>query len=151
MLVNVMLKTDYSPFKMIDRVERKNRRVLFRLGGYTRTIMKRLIRVRKRKVSSPGRPPFARSAKSPLRRLIAFKVTGSESVATGPLLFRSRALEPGGGKTGAQLLNEGGSAVQVNKAGRKSNVMRYRARPFIEPARKQALPKLIELIKATPL
>lgn len=128
---------------------RKNRRVLFRLGGYGRKIMRRLFGSGK-KSSQPGRPPNVHG-KSPLKLLTLFDVDlQAQSVAVGPALFRPSAPMIASSTPGPQLLNEGGTAVQTRRgAGRagKRKKLNYRARPFTDQALKTTSPKLAEFMR----
>lgn len=97
-----------TPEELLLRIERKNKRVLYKQGAYTRTTMQRSMRYTSKddKHSEPGRPPFAHKNKRKgplLRKLIKFSVDEREmSVVTGP--EASRRATP----TIPQTLDQGG-------------------------------------------
>jgi hypothetical protein len=141
----VSSKVLFDKSAILARMDRKTARALLSTGAFTRTVMKRGMRKRK-KISQPGEFPSAHDGR--LRNLIFFAhEPSSKSVVVGPLIFQSKRQTPTGGKTGAQLLNEGGTAVRRRLGGRrvaKRIVRGYRPRPFVALTRPTAAKKLME-------
>lgn len=103
------------------RMERKDKKVLFKQGAYVRRAMQRSMRYagksQKPRTSKPGEPPRAHkdNPKGPmLRKLVAFEVDlNAKSVVTGPQRF--------GAGTVPKSLNEGGT-IQTRPAQMKSKL-----------------------------
>ena len=131
-----------------DALDKKERRVLARAGGYSRSTMRRGMR-RRRGAGQEGGFPNAHSGE--LRDLIYFNYDPKEgSVSIGPLRFRNQpSWLPSGVETVPQLINEGG--IVRRKIAGKLRTRRYRKRPFVELTRQKAAPKLVEIYKQTPL
>lgn len=97
--------------------------------------------------SRPGTPPNYR--KGTLRHKIAFGFDEkSQSVIVGTERFATKT-RPAGGKTTAELINEGGAANITTPAGvtRAS----YAPRPFTPPAEAAGVVFFNQLIESTPL
>jgi hypothetical protein len=144
-MFSVSSKVFFDKPGILQRMDRKTARVLSSTGAFTRTVMKRGMRKRK-KIGGPGEFPSAHDGR--LRNLIFFSHEPStKSVVVGPLIFQSKRQVATGGKTGAQLLNEGGTAVRRRLVGRRAArrmVRRYRPRPFVALTRPTAAKKLME-------
>lgn len=101
--------------KMDQRLERKQKKVLYKQGGFLRTTMQRSMRytTKKNKHSLPGRPPLAHKGtrRGPLlRKLIAFWVDATEGVVTcGPPLTDA-------GQSVPKVLDRGGTVRKRRKA-----------------------------------
>lgn len=128
------------------RIQSKERRVLFRTGGYGRGVMRRLIR-RRKKVSPPGRPPHAHKPGATGMKDVRYAVNAQAGIVTiGHPRYPVRASRAGNNgvssvvrsrKPVPQLLNEGGSArmeITDRTRGRTSVPLNYRPRPFREKA-----------------
>lgn len=106
--MSVKVKLVMKPEELLRRIERKEKRILYKQGAYTRTSMQRSMRYTSNddKSSEPGKPPLAHKNKRRgplLRKLIKFAVDLNEmSVVTGPdLIQRSTPTIP-------QILDKGG-------------------------------------------
>lgn len=106
--MSVTVKLVMDPDKLLRRFERKEKRILYKQGAYTRKTMQRSMRYTSKddKRSEPGKPPLAHknNRKGPLlRKLIAFRVDEqAKTVTTGPTLIRSQ------GQPVPQKLDKGG-------------------------------------------
>lgn len=146
--VNTSMFLDRS--KVFKALDRKRQVVLLRTGGYTRTIMRNSMKRAKKGPgggSKPGQPPRYRIGT--LRNKIAFGFDPrTESVVVGTENFRTKT-KPAGGKTTAELINEGGTARITTPAGvtRAS----YAPRPFTPPAEAAGAVFFNDLIESTPL
>ncbi|MEM9354137.1 MAG: hypothetical protein AAGA92_14095 [Planctomycetota bacterium] len=133
------------------RREVQKRRVLYRMGRYGQQVLRRLIR-RGKKASKPGQPPRARTkkngVKSNFKKLARFFVNADDgSVSVGLMDAKFQGTRPDGGKTVAQLLNEGGPA-KINDAAVPA---RFRPRPFTDPTLDKAGPRLVEIVGSVEL
>jgi len=129
--------------KIKNRVSGGVRKKMMTFGGFVRREAKQSIRVSKKKFSSPGDPPKARSASSPIRKLIFFAYDPfKKGVVIGPLIFR-QAKE----KLTAPRLEYGGTHRIVSKRTGKRRVVRYKPRPFMVPAFEQVTMKHRNLFK----
>ncbi len=145
--------------KVMRAIDAKNRRVLVRTGAFGRRVMRGSIRPagKKGRKSDPGQPPRYHVASGEGLRLIFYSYDSqADAVSIGPLKFRQGAAQrhgdrtirtvPRGGKTVPQLLNEGGSAVQITQFASGDvvrRVARYRPRPF----RDLSLPPTVQFFK----
>jgi hypothetical protein len=88
--MSVTVKLVMKPEELLRRMERKEKRILYKQGAYTRTSMQRSMRYTSNdeKHSEAGKPPMAHKNKRRgplLRKLINFSVDlGEKSVVTGP-------------------------------------------------------------------
>lgn len=137
------------------RIRKGTRRQLGYAGGMTRKIARRSIRPATKKakrqraknlgrgirknptISKPGKPPKQHTKGRRNLKLILYAFDpGSDSLIVGPLRFKSQ-----GGPPVPALLERGGTAR------RKGRMVRYRARPFMQPALEKAAPKFPDLFK----
>ena len=143
------VKVYFERKKLVRRLRRKERRVLFRAGFWGRAYMRRLIRRRKKKISPPGQPPFAHAIGAVGMKDVRFEVELSKGrVVFGHRKYPKKKRINGGVayvissfKPVPQLLNEGGLAnqeISFLRGGGKSVPMVYRARPFREQTRNAA-------------
>ena len=129
--------------KVKTRFSRGVQRKMMMFGGFVRREAKQSIRVSKKKFSSPGDPPKARSASSPIRKLIFFASDPfKKGVVIGPLIFR-QAKE----RLTAPRLEYGGTHRIVNRRTGRRRVVRYKPRPFMTPAFEQVIKKHRKLFK----
>ena len=156
---------------VLAAMDRKERRVLGRTGGNGRRIMQNFLRsvnrgadrkfkqalidfrnrkltkkqlesARKATASTPPDPP--RQHVGTLRRMVFYAVDrDGSSVVIGPLQFQSDS-KPEGGKTGAQLLEEGGRLTIKRKQFRKT--VTVAPRPWLEDARKKTEPVMLKIL-----
>lgn len=200
-MTNVNFKMFFDRQGVAKRVDRKQRTVLVRTGGYTRTVMRNSMkkagkdksavirvvdddgnevfiddkgrvrngngrylpkahaaRVRARAAkaqtkaqrvsggSKPGQPP--RYRKGDLRKIYFGYDDRRKSVVTGPTVYRTKT-RPAGGKTTAELINEGGAAQIATPAGVTKAT--FQPRPFTPPAFDAGQKKYLELTASTPL
>jgi hypothetical protein len=115
--MSVTVKLVMKPEAVLRRFERKEKRILYKQGAYTRTTMQRSMRYTSKddKRSEPGKPPLAHKNKRRgplLRKLITFRVDENvKTVTTGPTLIRSQG-EPvprkldKGGRVGRAVLTK---------------------------------------------
>ena len=97
--------------------------MLSRFGAFVRTRAKTSIRKRKG-TSPPGSPPHSHVGL--LRKFILFAYDPTrKSVVIGPTLIRAESQAP-------RLLEHGGEAVRRTKT--RTRRLRYRPRPFMQPA-----------------
>ena len=155
-LMHISGKWSVDTHKVLSTLERKNRKVFYRLGGYCMQVMRRSMRPggKKGKKSQPGEPP--RYHEKTLRRLIFWGIKPHGlTLVVGPELFRqssaARQKLHGSITTVPQLLNEGGK-VTLKRArfvpgGTKQ---RYLPRPFIDPVQKVGNAKWKELLRTVP-
>jgi len=123
--------------KVIDRTDRTTRRVLSRFGAFVRQTARRSIRKRKR-ISQPGKPPSSHVGL--LKRRIFFGFDrDKQSVVVGPAPINQRSPYPG--VTVPELLEEGGRVRRREKGG-TTEVLHYKARPYMGPAFEKELPQL---------
>jgi len=123
--------------KVIDRTDRTTRRVLSRFGAFVRQTARRSIRKRKR-ISQPGKPPSSHVGL--LKRRIFFGYDRDrDSVVVGPAPLNQRS--PYGSTTVPELLEEGGRVRRREKGG-QTEVLHYKARPYMGPAFEKELPQL---------
>lgn len=144
MVVKVKIRTDFRRQAVRRAVKKANFNSMGRAGAFTRQIMRRSIRRRKKggKPSAPGQPP---KSTGPLREAILFEVSPQrDDVAIGPTFG-------GFGKLG-QLHEEGGTAIvkefTTSKDGRITSrkvKRKYPKRPFAQPALDKARPRLPKL------
>lgn len=122
------LKLDRS--KVLERHDRRGRTLLMRTGGYSRALMRNQMKRAPKKHPSNSKPGEApRTREGSLKRNISFAFdSGGPSVVTGPDSFATRT-KPRGGKTGAELLNEGGFASLAKPKGEKVAAA-FKPRPF---------------------
>ncbi len=140
--------------KVFAALDRKQKRIIARTGGFTMQSMRRSMRY-SRKVSLPGRPPNARRNNPLLREHTYFGIEpNANAVVVGPLHFnvkvRTFGLTVSSKVPVPQLLNEGGLATLIDH---KHKVTRahYNPRPFTPPAFEAGAQKLIELTEQIPL
>ncbi len=122
------LKLDRS--KVIQRHDRRNRTLLMRTGGYSRALMRNQMKRAPKKFPSNSKPGEApRTREGSLKRNISFAFdSAGPSVVTGPDTFATKT-KPRGGKTGAEMLNEGGFA-SLTKPGGEKVAATFKPRPF---------------------
>ncbi len=134
--------------KLVKAMDRKERKVLYRSAAYARTTMKRGMR-RRKKASGVGDYPSAHS--SEIRDTIAFAVNPSSGASiVGPLAFSKQpSWLPSGITTVPQLLNEGGTVRRIVK--KKTQIQRYKPRPFVDLTTVVAAKRLAENMKNIPL
>jgi hypothetical protein len=108
------------------------RRVLSKFGAFVRQRARTSIRKRKG-TSPPGQPPYSHVGL--LRKFILFAYDPQRrSVVIGPTLTKEGSQAP-------RLLEHGGDVVLEHKGGKARHV-RYRPRPFMQPAFVAEKPKL---------
>lgn len=106
--MSVKVKLVMKPEELLRRLERKEKRILYKQGAYTKTSMARSMRYTSKddKSSEPGKPPLAHKNKRKgplLRKLVKFHVDENEkSVVTGPDALRVQ------GQPVPQKLDKGG-------------------------------------------
>ena len=123
--------------KVTSAVDRATRRVLSKFGAFVRKRAKTSIRKRKR-VSAPGQPPSSHTGL--LKRHIYFLFSPERrSVVIGPTLLESK-------QTDAPYLLEHGDTVTRKRRGKRVR-MKYRPRPFMEPAFEKEQSQLPDLWK----
>lgn len=108
---------------------------LRRGAGLTRKIARQSIRRRKR-TSSPGQPPSSRLGL--LKRFILFGELDPLTYVIGPTAIRP-SLAP-------KALEHGGLAIvsaKTRSSGRRRWRVRIRKRPFMRPALRTAMPKIL--------
>jgi hypothetical protein len=120
---------------------------LARFAGYVRSVARRSMRRRKKGVSAPGTPPFAKSGE--LRDLLFFGYDAkSGTFVVGPLGFKGSAVpalhEHGGVAPAYGFRTLAGKAKRV-----VTGTARYPKRPFMAPALKVSLPKFAQSFKGT--
>ncbi|ADV63004.1 MAG TPA: hypothetical protein VNN10_14440 [Dehalococcoidia bacterium] len=117
--------------KVKRSVDAGTRRVLSKFGAFVR--QRARTSIRKRKGTSPtGSPPYSHVGL--LRKFILFAYDPQRrSVVIGPTLTKEGSQAP-------RLLEHGGDAVL--KEGGKARHVRYRPRPFMQPALEAEKPKL---------
>jgi hypothetical protein len=122
--------------RVIDATDKATRRVLSKFGAFVRQTARRSIHRRKRP-SRPGQPPSSHVGL--LKRRIFFGYDREKrSVVIGPAPINQRSPYPG--TTVPELLEEGGRVRRREKG--KTEVLHYKARPFMGPAYENELPKL---------
>ncbi len=115
-------------------VDAGTRRVLSRFGAFVRTRARTSIR-KKKGTSPPGSPPHSHVGL--LRKFILFAYDPQrKSVVIGPTLTKESSPAP-------RLLEHGGDAVIEDRG--KARHVRYRRRPFMQPALEAEKPKLSAL------
>jgi hypothetical protein len=120
--------------KVMRSVDAGTRKVLSKFGAFVRQRAKTSIRKRKG-TSSPGSPPYSHVGL--LRKFILFAYDPQRrSVVIGPALTKEGSQAP-------RLLEHGGDAVIVDRG--KARHVRYRPRPFMQPAFEAEKPKLSAL------
>lgn len=139
--------------RAIRRIDRKETRVLFKLGAYIRKAMQRSMRYAGKRGgksyrSKPGEPPRAhRDGRGPLlRKLIAFAVDKrTKRVATGPQIdSRSRSLAP---KPLPALLERGGTTTVFQDRKKTKPVQAFiKPRPFAAPLLTDGGKELLRLL-----
>jgi len=135
--------------KTLAHIERKQTAVLFRLGGFVLSIMRRSIRKR-RGSSKPGTPPHSHAGQ--LRRLMRFAVDKQAGeVVTGPMLFGNKSnVIPASGATIPELLNYGGRASMLVQGGERV-MAEYKPRPYVEPAQEKGQERFSKLLETVTL
>lgn len=133
----------FDSSKVIRAVDRATRRVLSKFGAYVRTAAKSSIRKRKG-ASEPGKPPSSHTGL--LKRYLYFGYEPDrQSVVIGPARMNVKSgsipetLEYGGTTTirsGRYRTNEGKRRFKSTRR------VQIAARPFMQPALQQELPKL---------
>jgi hypothetical protein len=118
--------------KVKRSVDTGTRRVFSKFGAFVRQRAKTSIRKRKG-TSPPGTPPYSHVGL--LRKSILFAYDPQrQSVVIGPTLTKEESQAP-------RLLEHGGDAV-LEEEGGKARHVRYRPRPFMQPALEGEKPKL---------
>jgi hypothetical protein len=155
--IHVSLDMFFDRQGVITRMDAKTNKVLSSAGAFSRTVMQRGMRKRK-KISSPGEYPSAHQ--NPLlREKVRFGFTGNfhdalKGVVIGPALLDSPDKEvAASGKTVPELINEGGVVMRRMVYDRNKKELRrtrqpirwkYRARPFVDLTMPKAAAKLAE-------
>ena len=117
--------------KVKRSVDAGTRKVLSKFGAFVRQRAKTSIRKRKG-ISPPGSPPYSHVGL--LRRFILFAYDPQrKSVVIGPTLTKEGSPAP-------CLLEHGGDVVIEDRG--KARRVRYRPRPFMQPALEAEKPKL---------
>ena len=108
---------------IVRRLGPAKAKAMNRAGAAQRGIMKRMVRFRKNKVSSPGSPPFAHVSSSEfgLRKIFYVYDARTEETVVGPIAGRN------GGVPGE--LDQGATVIRRGKDG-KLRSQKIRARPF---------------------
>lgn len=151
MTPRIIAKTEFYGRQVLARSERRNRRILFRVGGYARTVMRNSMK-RRKGPAPPGQPPHAHAGQ--LKNLIRFAVDNAEgSVAAGPIPFSGSDKTKHRGTLPA-LINEGGAATipdNRRRAKRRRVRVTYKPRPFTDPALELAAARLAQEFRNQPL
>jgi hypothetical protein len=117
--------------KVKRSVDAGTRKVLSKFGAFVRQRAKTSIRKRKG-TSPPGQPPYSHVGL--LRKFVLFAYDPQRrSVVIGPTLTKEGSQAP-------RLLEHGGDAVIEDRG--KARRVRYRPRPFMQPAIEAEKPKL---------
>lgn len=129
-------------------LDKKERTVLNRAGGFSKVTMSRGMR-RKKGPGPAGGYPNAHSGE--LRKLIYYNYNQNEGgVIIGPLGFSSQPKWlPAGIATVPQLINEGGTATRQVSGKQRRRV--YPPRPFVDLTLPVAAKKLADLYEEVPL
>jgi hypothetical protein len=114
--------------KIINATDKATRKALGNIGGYVRKVARNSIQKGKRP-SPPGQPPHSHVGLLKQGILYGYDAD-SKSVVVGPTLLRSRSKY---GDT-LEMIEYGGTT------NRKGKPARYRARPFMEPAKEKSAP-----------
>ena len=144
-MINMTVTYQSERLALLKRIFAKERRTLYRVGGYGRKVMRTMIK-RRKSVSPPGQPPHAHAPGGSGMKRTYFEVYPNQlNVLMGHKKHDGRARFTNGG--GAvmvsspcpvpQLLNEGGPAALLvsTSGGRQYFVPHiYRARPFRDKA-----------------
>ena len=169
-----------EPAKLSKAIDRKNRTVLNRTGGFGRKTMRRLFRTApnqrkppKRKYKRDGtetdgykrwlmkreaektrkRAPYDRGGA--LKKLTFYAIDEeSGSVLIGPAFFDGTGtVQPVTHKSGASLLDQGGQAKMLvyKKSGPEWVVRKWRPYPFREPTMEKTEPAFMKNMKDIPL
>lgn len=130
MLLPQMKTNFFTSDKVIRRLGVAKARAMSRAGAKQRTVMRRLIRFRKKKKSEPGNPPFAhvKSGEFGLRTIYYAYNPTIESTVIGPLAGRKS-----GGESVPKKVNDGATYLKRGKNGKVFTVT-LKKRPFKEPA-----------------
>lgn len=116
-------KAFFDRTAVIEKLDPAVKRALSKFGAFVRQRSRTSIRDSKG-TSKPGNPPFSHT--KTLKRFILFGYDpGRKSVVIGPTLAGSASGAP-------EALEEGGTAVVVQKA--KRRVVTIRPRPYMKPA-----------------
>ena len=126
--------------KLDREVSKTAGRALFKIGGYIRTTMRRLLRYSARP-SSPGDPPNSHTG---LLRDNIFFVVDDTRLTVGPALIATGENEdviatPHGGRTVPEVLEFGGLVEFYDVARGQVEIAVVEPRPFIGPAFNNAL------------
>lgn len=162
-MLTASLRVDLKLRELRRRILAKRRRVLFRVGGYTKSVMANRIRSAKKKTSKSPSPPKSKTKK--LKRGVRFDVEESAGeVHVGFVKFRSDQAEPLGGQTVPSVIDRGGrerlhqdGRTVVGPDGKERKIeprtvtAEYDERPLVDPVRKPAEDKLRELMRDVPL
>jgi len=136
MKMDAFKRSFFDSKRVMSAVDGATRRVLSRFGAFVRRRARSSIRKRKR-ISRPGEPPSSHVGL--LRRGILFGYdTARQSVVIGPMRLNQRSAEA------PPLLEYGGQTRRRDRRGR-SELLTYRARPYMGPAfeaEKPGLPAL---------
>jgi len=132
--------------KVAERMDKKERRVLYKAAAFARTTMKRGQRKRK-KVSSENDYPSAHAGQ--LRNLVVFSVDANDgSAVVGPTSFKtdSDVKLLGGVQTIPELINSGGSVAATVRG--KTVIQSYEPRPFVDKSVGVAAANLLTLMES---
>jgi len=136
MVARIGVQTKFFDNRVLRAADKAQRRQFFKFGGFVRTTSKCSIRKRKRK-SRPGQAPTSRTGL--LKRFIFFEVNEIEkSVTIGPVLLARASPRVRTSGTIPRLIEEGGTGRILNK-GRKAEMARWKARPYMGPAFRKGL------------
>jgi len=123
----------------------KERRLLYKAGGYVRTTLRRTFKVRK-KTSIRGQVPNAHSHPNNIKRLVVFRVDqANDDVSIGLTKTQGANKDIGG------TLQFGGIAKVYHRRDKRMVTHRIRRRPFMEAVVESPVirQKLLELANDT--
>jgi hypothetical protein len=132
----------FDSAKVQKELDKASRKALSKVGAFVRRRARSSMKRRKRGVSQPGQPPFAK--KGLLKKLLFFAYDPTtRSVVIGPASINGSPVP----KT-----HEFGGFLKVRKkvnGKRLSRSVRFRARPFMAPALKAELTNMAAQFKGT--
>lgn len=126
--------------KVVALMDKTTRRILGRFGALTRKIERQSIR-RRKSSSRPGQPPHAHAKGNDGLKLVYFAVDPAKrDVVIGPVGFKAAD-----GTPVPELLDRGGTVTRRIRG--RTRRQTYRARPFAEPAGREAIKQLPEITR----
>lgn len=126
--------------EIMKQMDKRTRKVLNRLGGYTRRTARNSIKKSRSKKgdqrppSPPGQPPLSRTGK--LREIRYGYDRSTKSVVVGPVILGG-TIAPG---QAPRALEQGGRSVIRDGKGRRT--VYVKPRPYMKPAFDKAIEKL---------